>query len=83
MKVELIQIIAYYGEKHQKNKAIEELLELASAIYDNDKENVIEEIADVLIMIEQMQLIFGITNDDIQKVKEFKIKRTLERMKNI
>ena len=83
MKVELIQIIAYYGEKHQKNKAIEELLELASAIYGNDKENVIEEIADVLIMIEQMQLIFGITNDDIQKVKEFKIKRTLERMKNV
>ena len=81
MKEELIQIIVYYGEKHQKNKAIEELLELANAICDNDKENVIEEIADVLIMIEQMQLIFGITNDDIQEVKEFKIKRTLERIK--
>lgn len=83
MKAELIQIIAHYGEKHQKDKAIEELQELASAIYDNDKEHVTEEIADVLIMIEQMQLIFGITNDDIQKIKEFKIKRTLERMKNV
>lgn len=47
-------ILDYYGEKHQQEKAIEEMAELISAIKHNDRNNYIEELADVSIMVEQL-----------------------------
>ena len=41
---------------------------------------VVEEIADVTIMLEQLRLIFPI-NDDVKKVMKAKIERTLKRIK--
>ena len=78
----LIDIIDYYGETNQKTKAIEEMAELIKAICKNDIENIEEEIADVSIMLSQLQIIYGFSNDKIEKIKKEKINRTLERIKD-
>lgn len=80
-KQKLQEIISYFGEDNQKLKAIEELSELTIAIIDakNDKtENLIEEIADVEIVIKQLKMIYKIDKAEIKKAKEFKIERTLK-----
>lgn len=42
--------------------------------------NVAEEIADVEIMLEQVRYMFGISYDNIEGIKEKKVKRTLDLM---
>lgn len=70
--------IEFYGEQHQIIKAIEEMGELTQSLskYLNCKTigNVHEEMADVLIMLAQLQNIFG----DVS----IEIKRKLERLKH-
>lgn len=80
------RILFHYGNEHQKRKAMEELQELRDAIALellelDTREHIIEEIADVMVMIEQLKLIYHITDDEIQKVIDFKVKRQLERIK--
>lgn len=48
------EILRYYGEAHQQEKSIEEMAELIFAIKHGDRENYIEELADVQVMIEQL-----------------------------
>ena len=57
--------IACYGIEHQRTKCIEELSELTKelckdAISDGDKHRIADEIADVLITVEQMIRHYGI-----------------------
>ena len=73
-----------YGKTNQIAKAIEELSELQKElckvlIGEMDLLNVIEEIADVEIMMEQMRLIFN-SNIDIERVKDRKVERLERRM---
>ena len=44
-------IFSHYGEEHQKKQLIQELGELIIAITKDDLENVIEEMADVEVML--------------------------------
>lgn len=67
--------IAKHGIIHQKVKAMEECAELIQALAKGDKLNIAEEMADVLIMIDQLKLIFN--NERL--VEEFKVIK-LERM---
>lgn len=80
--VDLWQIIAHYGYEHQKKKAVEELGELSRALardlqYEGDRRNIAEEMADVYIMLSQLQLIYG-NRDDIAAQIRAKLARTLE-----
>ena len=51
--------IEKYGRRAQRDKAIEELSELIRALARcDDPENVAEEMADVRIMLDQLELIF-------------------------
>lgn len=74
------EIISFYGAKNQKAKAIEELEELIAAICEEDKNHIAEEIADVEIMTTQLRLLYGISGFEINEIKDFKIKRQLERI---
>lgn len=47
-------ILKHYGEVHQHEKAIEEMAELITAIKHGDRENYVEELADVQVMVEQL-----------------------------
>ena len=81
-KLQCGEILRYYGEEHQQEKSIEEMAELISAIKHGDRENYIEELADVQVMIEQLvqALSFEEQQECIVVVHE-KIARQLRRIK--
>ncbi len=86
----------HYGYEAQSNQLVEECAELIQAVskyrrvtavhpVDVDKkvvalDNLIEEIADVEIMLEQVKYLLQIPEDELEAVKIFKINRTRERM---
>lgn len=81
--------IAHYGHENQLIIAMEECAELAQAVSKalRSKENTVEnkthlaeEIADVLIMIENIKLIFNISDEGIQDWICLKQKRLKERI---
>ncbi len=77
-------LIEKYGDK-QVIVAIEELSELQKELCKHlrDKtniENITEELADVYIMLCQMQYLFKISNYDLNLKIQEKIERTKERM---
>ena len=76
----LLEIIAFYGYEKQKLKAIEEMSELTKAICKDDRENIIEELADVKIMIAQLMLIYNIDVEEVLKVMDSKVERTMNRI---
>jgi NTP pyrophosphatase (non-canonical NTP hydrolase) len=93
---ELKEIIKHHTANNQLLKLMEELGELQQALakylqhnHENAmythkteqiKDNLVEEIADVLIMIKQAQLILGIPNKELSYICRNKIERTKLRM---
>lgn len=74
------QAIAKYGTERQTNKAIEELAELTAAIQKHREGRVplsavVEEMADVLIMVEQLTLIYDLSPNAVDFVKRVKLGR--------
>jgi NTP pyrophosphatase (non-canonical NTP hydrolase) len=74
--------VAKYGAKAQTNKAVEELAELIRAItrYETEQSdqrrlNLIEELADVKIMIEEVIMINRISQEAIQNDIKVKLNR--------
>jgi NTP pyrophosphatase (non-canonical NTP hydrolase) len=82
------KIIDFYGKEAQCRLAMEECAELIQAInkclcFEGDGEsrnNLIEEIADVEIMIEQLKIMFNITNEEHDKMYDKKLKRVYGRL---
>ena len=87
-----IQTIAnHYGLQHQLNKSVEELIELVQAIqdysfklgmYDDEvsTEHVAEEIAEVTIMLDQLQYLLE-CGPAVDLFREVKINRQIGRIK--
>jgi NTP pyrophosphatase (non-canonical NTP hydrolase) len=84
----LEKAIEVYGKDMQLNVAIEEFSELIKEICkhkrgEDNRENIIEEMADCYIMMEQMEIIFDIDfsqiNDEIVKKKNRLEKRLAEK----
>ena len=59
-KKTLWEAIETFGASQQVKKAVEELAELIRALAREDGQNIIEEIADVRIMLAQLEMIFDI-----------------------
>lgn len=83
----------YYGYEAQSNQLVEECAELIQAVNkyrraraaDKDREqvaldNLVEEIADVEIMLEQVKDLLQIPEEDIEAIKLYKVNRTRERI---
>jgi len=75
-----------YGERLQKIVAIEEMTELTQAITKDLRgsrniNNIMEEMADVIIMIEQLQIIYSVPDILLNEYVELKLERLQERMK--
>ena len=84
---DLLEIFEHFGSKTQRKKLCEEFMELQDElfyIYDfgDDRENLISEIADMLVLILQFAYEYGYDNEDIIKQMKYKIKRTLERIES-
>ena len=82
--------IQYHGIEQETTIAMEECSELIKAISKckrygcvyKYRDNFIEEIADVLIIINELQLIYDISNNDIENIKKYKMDRMDYRIKN-
>ena len=80
MKEKLKKIYNHFGEEAQMHKLIEEAGELAEAVREGDEEHITEEIADVLVLVEQIIKEHNIVNVSIIEVFEQKVERTIERI---
>ena len=86
----LKKAIRHYGVENQMAQSIEELAELIVAInkclrYKDDIEarnNLVEEIADVLIMIDQLKIIVNIKDYEIECYRRYKLDRLERRIEN-
>lgn len=89
MKEDLLKIIDYYGLSKQLKYIHSEYFELDEAIFDymtrdenmyQDREHIAEEIADIMVMLKQFQYYYTISDEEIEKIMQYKIKRQLERI---
>ena len=96
MNEDIKRIANHFGTRNQLEKAVEECGELAEAIHDylngidleadpvdsaRDREHVIEEMADVLILIEELAYLLS-ARPELWKMRGYKIERTLQRIKD-
>ena len=80
--------IELYGEKTQKLMAIEEMSELTKEIGKDFRgklnlEHLIEEIVDVIITIDQLMMMYEISGDEIEQMRERKFERLKERLEKV
>lgn len=80
MREKLKKIYNHFGEENQMNKLIEEAGELTEAVREGDREHIIEEVADVLVLVEQIIEQHSIINAEILDIFMPKVDRTLERI---
>lgn len=75
------RVISTFGERNQKMQALEELMELQSALFENvhrgtdTRQNIVEEMADIEIMFAQLKEIFDIKPQEIEDIKDYKLTR--------
>ena len=92
MDDKLREIVNHYGIKQQLKKFNEETFELIEAVTINEVDNfdlvdqelvdkIVEEIADVVVLLKQIQLYYFINESFIKKIMEQKIDRQLNRIK--
>lgn len=81
------RIANHYGFRHQSIKTAEECSELSAALSklvngEGGRAAVIDEIADVMIMTQQMRYLMHIDRAELDQTIENKVNRQLERIKN-
>lgn len=79
------QIVEHFGKENQEEKLLEELEELKEELKINIKqdtitENTVSEMADVHILIAQLLLKYD-KQEEYNKAVEYKLKRTIKRIK--
>lgn len=79
---ELKKITEYFGIDNQIIKLNEELAELTVEIVKDNYFGIQEELADVYVLLKQIQLYFNIDEEEIESVSNEKINRTLKRIKD-
>ena len=79
---DLKYIADHYGLEGQTKKCEEELNELIEALGGSSNTHVVEEIADVEIMISQIKYLRDIPDEQVDVIKKYKIQRQLQRIEN-
>lgn len=75
------RVISTFGERNQKMQTLEECIELQSALFENvhrgtdNRQNIIEEMADMEIMFTQLKEIFDIKPQELEDIKDYKLTR--------
>lgn len=90
LDTELLKIIGYFGLNNQQRKLQEEIFELQESIYEMENSTIsdyedklghfIEELSDVIVLLRQLQLEFGVSNEEIISEMKKKTSRTIDRM---
>lgn len=77
------KIIEHYGINNQLKKLSEEVYELQESILEqHNTEHVLEEYADVEVILEQIKQYFKLDDDKIELIKDYKVARQLYRIRN-
>ena len=83
------KIADHYGPQTQEFQAVSEIMELGQVLTRRPgqrtkdwKEKLLDEMADVTIMIQQLRLLYDISDEDFEKKIIEKLDRQLERIKN-
>ena len=74
MDHKLEKILNHFGKDNQELKLLEEVKELKLALEWNDRDQIEEEMADVLVVINQLK------TERVENIYRKKINRTLKRM---
>lgn len=76
------KIIEHYGINNQLKKLSEEVYELQESILEqHNTEHVLEEYADVEVILEQIKQYFKLDDDKIELIKDYKVARQLYRIR--
>ena len=76
------KIIEHYGVNNQLKKLTEEVYELQESILEQHNiEHILEEYADVEVILEQIKQYFNLDEDKIELIKDYKVARQLYRMR--
>lgn len=82
------QIVGHYGKTHQKIKTAEELSELQTVVLQdlcdtnkNTRHELLEEVADVYVVLKELEVIYEFDDREINPIIEYKLERTLNRIK--
>lgn len=76
------KIFKKYGRLMQRLKLAEECAELIRAIIRSDEDNIIEEMADVLVLIDQLKFNTKGLDTKLKDIKAEKVARQIERITN-
>ena len=80
MEEKLLKIYNHFGEEGQMEKLREEVEELIEAIKEGDEEHIKEEMADVLVIVNQIRYKKEMNEEELVEIFEQKVNRTLERI---
>lgn len=88
MKEKLLKIINNYGVNRQLKHLYTEMYEFTEAVLDDEfdesgfgnKNHIQEEFADLMVMLEQFQVYYDLSNEDIMETMNYKIERQLKRI---
>lgn len=85
VKEVLKQAIETYGKENQSMMLFEEIAELQKEVCkslrgNNNHDEIVEEIADVLIMLEQLKIMHDVQYKELSDMFNFKINRLKERL---
>lgn len=84
----IVEIVNKYGKEKQVLQAVEEMSELTKELIKNinrnkdNKKEITLEISDVIIMLMQLMLIYGIDPEKVHGGIEYKLLRQKERIEN-
>lgn len=83
----MLDAINLFGNHAQIDMAVEEMCELTKELlkhrrFNDNRCKIVEEMADVYIMLEQLKIIFGIEEIELGIESEYKLQRLHERMNN-
>ena len=83
----MAEIIGYYGHESQKMMLLEEMAELQKEICKDmrgkpNQNAITEEVADVLIMLEQIQMMYHISETKLHAITNDKLYRQLRRIED-
>lgn len=78
----LMQIFDHFGATNQAEKLMEEATELRVEIIEDNYLGIIEELADVEVLLDQIKVKYEIYPEEVESIKKEKIDRTLKRIKD-
>lgn len=81
------RIAEHYGRKNQERQAVSELCELQYVLTRRQEQrqadwqnDLLDEMADCLVMIEQLRALYGIEDEELTDRVNFKLNRQIERI---